>query len=88
MAFLPFYKTYIPVYRSIFIGSIWNIPYNSTYGVSFSPFICGYNSLKSFDGGWNELFGITVILNDKRQGKWKHWCLCIQFTLWLTHYKK
>ena len=27
----------------------------STYGVSFSPLIFGYNSLKSFDGGWNEL---------------------------------
>ena len=45
------------IYITIFLGSIWNIPYISTYGVSFSPFICGYNSLKSFNGGWNELFG-------------------------------
>ena len=33
------------------------MPYISTYGVSFRPLICGYNSLKSFDGGWNEFFG-------------------------------
>ena len=41
------YKTYI----TIFLGSMSNIPYISTYGVSFNPLICGYKSLKSFDGG-------------------------------------
>ena len=45
------------IYITIFLGSIWNIPYISTYGVSFGALICGYNSLKSFDNGWNELFG-------------------------------
>ena len=34
------------------LGSIWNIPYISTYGVSFRPLICGYNSLKSY---WYEV---------------------------------
>lgn len=40
-----------------FLGSIWYIPYIFTYGVSYYPLIIGYNSLKSFDGGWNEYFG-------------------------------
>ena len=54
------------------MGSVWNIPHISTYGVSFSPLICDYNSLKSFDGGWNELFGgqglyIILINSGKRE---------------------
>nr|AVN67413.1 NADH dehydrogenase subunit 5 [Eublaberus distanti] len=42
---------------SYFLGSMWNMPYISTYGVSNEPLVMGYNSLKSFDGGWNEFFG-------------------------------
>nr|YP_010946499.1 NADH dehydrogenase subunit 5 [Diploptera punctata]WGO57217.1 NADH dehydrogenase subunit 5 [Diploptera punctata] len=46
-------------YNSVtsFLGSMWNMPYISTFGVSFFPLQVGYNSLKSFDGGWNEYFG-------------------------------
>nr|YP_010875364.1 NADH dehydrogenase subunit 5 [Pycnoscelus surinamensis]WGW15111.1 NADH dehydrogenase subunit 5 [Pycnoscelus surinamensis] len=40
-----------------FLGSMWNMPYLSTYGVSYTPLILGYSTLKSFDGGWNEYFG-------------------------------
>jgi hypothetical protein len=29
----------------------------STYGVSFKPFLIGFNSLRSFNFGWSELFG-------------------------------
>ena len=38
--------------------------------LSFRPLICGYNSLKSFDGGWNELFGgqgLCIILVNLRK---------------------
>nr|WGO57880.1 NADH dehydrogenase subunit 5 [Blattella parilis] len=42
---------------SSFLGSMWYMPYIFTYGVSYYPLIIGYNSLKSFDGGWNEYFG-------------------------------
>nr|AVN67280.1 NADH dehydrogenase subunit 5 [Archimandrita tessellata] len=42
---------------SSFLGSMWNMPYLSTYGVCYNPLTIGYNSLKSFDGGWNEYFG-------------------------------
>nr|AVN67461.1 NADH dehydrogenase subunit 5 [Gyna capucina] len=40
-----------------FLGSMWNMPLISTYGVSYEPMILGYYSMKSFDGGWNEYFG-------------------------------
>nr|YP_010946759.1 NADH dehydrogenase subunit 5 [Pseudophoraspis kabakovi]WGO57516.1 NADH dehydrogenase subunit 5 [Pseudophoraspis kabakovi] len=42
---------------SMFLGSMWYMPYLSTYGVSSKPMILGYNSLKLFDNGWNEYFG-------------------------------
>nr|AVN67639.1 NADH dehydrogenase subunit 5 [Parcoblatta divisa] len=42
---------------SSFLGSMWYMPYISTYGVSYWPLIFGYNSLKIFDGGWSEFFG-------------------------------
>nr|AVN67683.1 NADH dehydrogenase subunit 5 [Symploce pallens] len=42
---------------SSFLGSMWYMPYIFTYGVSYCPLIIGYNSLKSFDSGWNEYFG-------------------------------
>nr|YP_010946330.1 NADH dehydrogenase subunit 5 [Anisolampra panfilovi]WGO57048.1 NADH dehydrogenase subunit 5 [Anisolampra panfilovi] len=41
----------------MFLGSMWYMPYLSTYGVSYKPLTLGYTSLKSFDGGWNEYFG-------------------------------
>nr|AVN67450.1 NADH dehydrogenase subunit 5 [Gyna caffrorum] len=40
-----------------FLGSMWNMPMISTYGISYEPMILGYCSLKSFDGGWNEFLG-------------------------------
>nr|WGO58179.1 NADH dehydrogenase subunit 5 [Centrocolumna ericea] len=42
---------------SSFLGTMWYMPYIFTYGVSYYPLIIGYNSLKSFDHGWNEYFG-------------------------------
>nr|WGO58075.1 NADH dehydrogenase subunit 5 [Rhabdoblatta omei] len=41
----------------MFLGSMWYMPYLSTYGVSNFPLILGYNTSKSFDSGWNEFFG-------------------------------
>jgi NADH-ubiquinone oxidoreductase chain 5 len=48
---LFFYNT------SSFSGSIWFIPYFSTYGVSLSPLLLGYDSLKISDLGWAERLG-------------------------------
>nr|YP_010227846.1 NADH dehydrogenase subunit 5 [Cryptocercus pudacuoensis]UDD86632.1 NADH dehydrogenase subunit 5 [Cryptocercus pudacuoensis] len=41
----------------VFLGSMWFMPYISTYGTSFFPLFFGYYSLKVFDFGWSEYFG-------------------------------
>jgi NADH-ubiquinone oxidoreductase chain 5 len=41
----------------VFSGSIWFIPYFSTYGVSFYPLSLGYCSLRVSDLGWAERLG-------------------------------
>lgn len=42
---------------SSFSGSMWFMPFFSTYGVSFSPLGFGYRSIRVFDSGWIEYFG-------------------------------
>nr|AVN67782.1 NADH dehydrogenase subunit 5 [Periplaneta brunnea] len=42
---------------SSFMGSMWFMPYISTYGVSKMPLLLGYKSYKVFDSGWSEYFG-------------------------------
>nr|WHM51817.1 NADH dehydrogenase subunit 5 [Stolotermes victoriensis] len=42
---------------SSFVGSMWFMPFISTYGVAISPLLVGFNSYSSLDCGWSELFG-------------------------------
>nr|WNL54427.1 NADH dehydrogenase subunit 5 [Amitermes sp. A MLW-2023a] len=42
---------------SSFVGSMWFMPFFSTYGVSFSPLELGYSATSVFDSGWMEYFG-------------------------------
>nr|AIY61770.1 NADH dehydrogenase subunit 5 [Duplidentitermes sp. TB-2014] len=42
---------------SSFTGSMWFMPFFSTYGVSFVPLEVGYSTTKVFDFGWMEYFG-------------------------------
>nr|WGO58166.1 NADH dehydrogenase subunit 5 [Scalida pyrrhocephala] len=42
---------------SVFMGSMWFMPYIFTYGISLWPMLLGYNYLLIFDKGWNEYFG-------------------------------
>nr|AQP26363.1 NADH dehydrogenase subunit 5 [Hospitalitermes sp. D TB-2017] len=42
---------------SSFSGSMWFMPFFSTYGVSFSPLEVGYSATSVFDFGWMEFFG-------------------------------
>nr|YP_009351489.1 NADH dehydrogenase subunit 5 [Orthotermes depressifrons]AQP29726.1 NADH dehydrogenase subunit 5 [Orthotermes depressifrons] len=42
---------------SSYVGSMWFMPFFSTYGVSFSPLEIGYSTTKVFDSGWMEYFG-------------------------------
>nr|YP_010693055.1 NADH dehydrogenase subunit 5 [Dacus armatus]WCB98236.1 NADH dehydrogenase subunit 5 [Dacus armatus] len=42
---------------SFFFGSMWFMPYISTYGVINPPLVLGGEISKSFDQGWSEFFG-------------------------------
>nr|QXG82940.1 NADH dehydrogenase subunit 5 [Tabanus formosiensis] len=42
---------------STFLGSMWFMPYISTYGIIYSPLNLGNVVVKSFDQGWSEYFG-------------------------------
>nr|YP_010826807.1 NADH dehydrogenase subunit 5 [Hodotermes mossambicus]UYX57324.1 NADH dehydrogenase subunit 5 [Hodotermes mossambicus] len=42
---------------SCFLGSMWFMPYISTYGVSSFPLSLGYYSFSGLDSGWSEYFG-------------------------------
>nr|ARN59092.1 NADH dehydrogenase subunit 5 [Drosophila melanogaster] len=42
---------------STFLGSMWFMPYMSTYGMIFYPLNYGQLVVKSFDQGWSEYFG-------------------------------
>nr|QXI86611.1 NADH dehydrogenase subunit 5 [Allognathotermes hypogeus]QXT44187.1 NADH dehydrogenase subunit 5 [Allognathotermes hypogeus] len=42
---------------SSFAGSMWFMPFFSTYGVSFVPLEVGYKATSVFDFGWMEYFG-------------------------------
>nr|AQP29013.1 NADH dehydrogenase subunit 5 [Bulbitermes sp. D TB-2017] len=42
---------------SSFSGSMWFMPFFSTYGVSFGPLGVGYSATSVFDSGWMEFFG-------------------------------
>lgn len=59
---------------SSFSGSMWFIPFFSTYGVSFGPLGFGYDSMRVFDSGWIEYFGgqglYWVLFNLGRVNQW------------------
>nr|QXG19551.1 NADH dehydrogenase subunit 5 [Drosophila takahashii] len=42
---------------TVFLGSMWFMPYISTYGMIFYPLNYGQLVVKSFDQGWSEYFG-------------------------------
>nr|ACA62544.1 NADH dehydrogenase subunit 5 [Drosophila nigella] len=42
---------------STFLGSMWFMPFVSTYGIIFYPLNLGQMVMKSFDQGWSEYFG-------------------------------
>nr|APD14895.1 NADH dehydrogenase subunit 5 [Eupolyphaga sp. NS-2016] len=42
---------------SEFMGSMWFMPYISTYGVSSYSMLLGYDAFKYCDSGWNEYIG-------------------------------
>lgn len=57
-------KFFIFYFSSYFLGSIWFIPYISTYGIINYPLKLGFNVIKSFDQGWSEYFGGQNLYNN------------------------
>nr|QLY89870.1 NADH dehydrogenase subunit 5 [Neoleria inscripta] len=50
-------KSFMNYNMSMFLGSMWFMPYISTYGVIGYPLILGGMVIKSFDQGWSEYMG-------------------------------
>nr|QXG19538.1 NADH dehydrogenase subunit 5 [Drosophila subobscura] len=50
-------KSFLYYNLSTFLGSMWFMPYISTYGMIFYPLSYGQVVVKSFDQGWSEYFG-------------------------------
>nr|YP_009350852.1 NADH dehydrogenase subunit 5 [Ophiotermes grandilabius]AQP27945.1 NADH dehydrogenase subunit 5 [Ophiotermes grandilabius] len=59
---------------SSFSGSMWFMPFFSTYGVSFGPLAVGYSATSVFDSGWMEYFGgqglYWVLFNLGKVNQW------------------
>nr|YP_009560228.1 NADH dehydrogenase subunit 5 [Oxysarcodexia avuncula]QAA79126.1 NADH dehydrogenase subunit 5 [Oxysarcodexia avuncula] len=55
---LFFFNKALNTYNSsYFLGSMWFMPYISTYGIMNYSLIVGQMAVKSFDQGWSEYFG-------------------------------
>nr|YP_010022531.1 NADH dehydrogenase subunit 5 [Fannia scalaris]QOP39379.1 NADH dehydrogenase subunit 5 [Fannia scalaris] len=55
---LFFYNSALNMYNfSYFLGSMWFMPYISTYGLINHSLLIGKMVIKSFDQGWSEYFG-------------------------------
>nr|YP_009162039.1 NADH dehydrogenase subunit 5 [Apteroperla tikumana]AKS28889.1 NADH dehydrogenase subunit 5 [Apteroperla tikumana] len=75
-----------------FMGSMWFLPFISTYGVSYLPLNLGNQAVKSFDHGWSEYFGGQGLF--QLLGNWSginQWwqnndlkTYLISFILWVT----
>ena len=57
-------KSFINYNFSLFAGSIWFIPYISTYGLIKSSLEIGGRVVKSFDQGWSEYLGRQNLYNN------------------------
>lgn len=56
-------KSLINYKISVFLGSMWFIPFISTYGIIFYPLNYGQLVSKRFDQGWSEYFGGQNLYN-------------------------
>nr|YP_010264239.1 NADH dehydrogenase subunit 5 [Lucanus prometheus]UIN24751.1 NADH dehydrogenase subunit 5 [Lucanus prometheus] len=50
-------KSLMFIKSSYFCGSMWNMPYVSTFGINLYPLIFGSSIFLSMDRGWSEYFG-------------------------------
>nr|YP_010933563.1 NADH dehydrogenase subunit 5 [Aegialites californicus]WKT09006.1 NADH dehydrogenase subunit 5 [Aegialites californicus] len=52
-------------YKNIswFLGSMWNMPMISTFGINYMPIILGSSYYKNLDQGWGEYYGAQKIFS-------------------------
>nr|YP_010257215.1 NADH dehydrogenase subunit 5 [Teratura megafurcula]QVM19039.1 NADH dehydrogenase subunit 5 [Teratura megafurcula] len=75
---------------SCFVGSMWFMPFISTYGVNYLPLMLGNYMYKCFDQGWSEDWGGQMIYNKSVEySTWIQWwqnndikLYLISFVLW------
>nr|WRW53947.1 NADH dehydrogenase subunit 5 [Homoderus mellyi] len=53
---------------SVFFGSMWNMPYMSTYGVNFIPLKLGKMIFEGSDQGWSEYLGSQNLYSSVLEG--------------------
>nr|QXT45754.1 NADH dehydrogenase subunit 5 [Heptageniidae sp. YW03BF02] len=73
-------------YNSVtFMGSMWFMPFLSTYGVSSTPLLYGTNLVKSMDQGWSEKFGGQGIYSSLQSSSvWSQWLQDNDLKIYLT----
>nr|YP_009378992.1 NADH dehydrogenase subunit 5 [Cestrotus liui]ARI44193.1 NADH dehydrogenase subunit 5 [Cestrotus liui] len=64
VSFYFFNKSFNNYIFSSFLGSMWFMPYISTYGLIKSPLLIGSYTIKSFDQGWSEYYGGQNLYNN------------------------
>nr|AMP43710.1 NADH dehydrogenase subunit 5 [Dialysis sp. KW-2016] len=59
-----FFNSLLNYYKfSMFVSTMWFMPFISTYGIIFYPLKLGEIMIKSFDQGWSEYFGGQLLYN-------------------------
>nr|QEH58846.1 NADH dehydrogenase subunit 5 [Caroperla siveci] len=57
-------------FMTAFLGSMWFLPFISTYGASKSPLEVGWKILKTLDGGWSEFYGSQGLYTTFTEASW------------------
>nr|YP_009368826.1 NADH dehydrogenase subunit 5 [Phaneroptera gracilis]APD14869.1 NADH dehydrogenase subunit 5 [Ducetia sp. NS-2016]ARN59027.1 NADH dehydrogenase subunit 5 [Phaneroptera gracilis] len=84
-------KSFTHYMKISFFGSMWFMPFISTYGLNKSPLVLGGFMLKSIDQGWSEEFGGQMIYKEATTQSqmvqwWQNNSLKVHlllFTLWV-----
>nr|AND96507.1 NADH deshydrogenase subunit 5 [Milichus apicalis] len=54
-------KSLLNLNKSLFFGSMWNMPHLSTFGMNLYPLVMGNQFYKNMDQGWSEFLGAQNI---------------------------
>nr|YP_010154884.1 NADH dehydrogenase subunit 5 [Melanophila acuminata]QQX28203.1 NADH dehydrogenase subunit 5 [Melanophila acuminata] len=70
---------------SLFLGSMWNMPFISTFGINLYPLNLGFYTLKIIDQGWSEyLGGQNLYKNMKNMSQFSQFLFSNNLKIYLT----